>query len=759
MKRKILTGIAVGLSILTVSSPAFAETVRTNTGTRKVSDTTYDVAKNAFENIPAKVKAKNDLDKAEKTRTTATNNVNDINGRLTAKNSELSDLKNELSALKSELREAEAIAQKRKNWVNNDTDKIKNDAEYKALQTAENNLINIQSQVADKNKEITAAKEKVAEKENIYKEKQALYKVGSFAFFQWVIDNYPEQSDDAGIALDILNNNKYSSMIKKGEPYDSTSLDNMKKAIGFIRTSNKLRVEDEFTAVQWSNEGVREKDEEYTLYPLKIDHRCMAQSQVNAAYSSKNIGHSDACDFGENLAWGAGNMFNGLYYEEKEIFLKWQKDHSEKGETGHYINIIYSNYVATGAACKTDDSAYGFVYSQTYTGSSATGLSVDEYEKLFDKYCKWVDPERAKEELDTAKNELTSRQNELRSLQDKEAAAKKAKNEAQAAVDDLKDAGKLASAEKKVRDLNKKIDDTNDRIKNKEKELKTIREKLADAKKTLDAANADVSAKQKAYDEICKKLPTLESALLKRITDKDYTYLNKYIDDMLASKVGWKFENGSWKYYSEKDGKAYTGWHRMGKAEGQATEHWSYFGKDGSLYVGWKKMGRNEGEKNEHWSYFGDNGWLRTGWQNLGKGTKNPDGNAAQHWSYFGDNGWLRTGWVQFGRGTAEPDGNSAKHWSYFGSNGWLRTGWVQFGRGTAEPDGNSAKHWSYFGPNGWLRTGLQYIGQGTGNPDGNAAKHQSYFGDNGWLRTDQRLNISGVSYRADANGWLWNIK
>ena len=191
-------------------------------------------------------------------------------------------------------------------------------------------------------------------------------------------------------------------------------------------------------------------------------------------------------------------------------------------------------------------------------------------------------------------------------------------------------------------------------------------------------------------------------------------------------KNGWVKENGGFKYY--KNGKAYTGWHKMGKAEGEKTPHWSYFGKDGKIYTGWHKMGKNEGEKTAHWSYFGDNGWLRTGWQQMGKGTSNPDGNAVKHWSYFGDNGWLRTGWQNMGKGTNNPDGNSAKHVSYFGNNGWLRTG-------------------------------LQDMGKGTNNPDGNAAKHKSYFGNNGWLVTNKKITVSGKNYQADGRGWLSEIK
>jgi len=104
-------------------------------------------------------------------------------------------------------------------------------------------------------------------------------------------------------------------------------------------------------------------------------------------------------------------------------------------------------------------------------------------------------------------------------------------------------------------------------------------------------------------------------------------------------KNGWIRENGGYKYY--KNGKAYTGWHKMGSAEGEKTDHWSYFGADGKIYTGWHYMSKSEGEKTAHWSFFGDNGWLRVGMQDIWRGTNNPDGNSAKHKSYFGGNGWL----------------------------------------------------------------------------------------------------------------------
>ena len=220
----------------------------------------------------------------------------------------------------------------------------------------------------------------------------------------------------------------------------------------------------------------------------------------------------------------------------------------------------------------------------------------------------------------------------------------------------------------------------------------------------------------------------------------------------VAKKNGW-YNEGGFRYY--KDGVAYKGWHKMGKAEGEKTEHWSYFGKDGKIYTGWKKMGKAEGEKTEHWSYFGDNGWLRTGWQKMA--TKaNPDGKNAQHWSYFGANGWLRTGWQKMAT-KANPDGKNAQHWSYFGNNGWLRTGWQKMAT-SSNPDGKNAQHWSYFGANGWLRIGMQNMATSY-NPDGNNKQHRSYFGGNGWLVVNKKFSLSGKNYSADGKGWVTEVK
>ncbi len=241
--------------------------------------------------------------------------------------------------------------------------------------------------------------------------------------------------------------------------------------------------------------------------------------------------------------------------------------------------------------------------------------------------------------------------------------------------------------------------------------------------------------------KVVKEPTTDEEGLAERVCSIDNAKESKSIDKLpQEDPMGWVKTPEGYKYYS-KDG-AYTGWHKMGKAEGEKTPHWSYFTKDGILVTGWKHFTKADGEKVDHWSYFGDNGWLRTGWQYLTK----KDGEKTPHWSYFGDNGWLRTGWQHL----TKKDGEKTPHWSYFGNNGWLRTGWQHL----TKKDGEKTPHWSYFGDNGWMRTGWQDMGKGTKNPDGNAAKHRSYFGDNGWLRTGSQT-INGKKYVFDSKGWL----
>lgn len=71
-----------------------------------------------------------------------------------------------------------------------------------------------------------------------------------------------------------------------------------------------------------------------------------------------------------------------------------------------------------------------------------------------------------------------------------------------------------------------------------------------------------------------------------------------------TGKTGWYSENGATYYY--KDGVKYTGWHKMTAAEGETTEHYSYFGNDGKLVKGWFTADSGY----EKLRYADDKGWV-----------------------------------------------------------------------------------------------------------------------------------------------------
>ena len=208
----------------------------------------------------------------------------------------------------------------------------------------------------------------------------------------------------------------------------------------------------------------------------------------------------------------------------------------------------------------------------------------------------------------------------------------------------------------------------------------------------------------------------------------------------------WVKKNGKYYYYT-KESKLLKGWQQLGKGaqnpDGTSKKHWSFFDlKTGELYTGWHTMGKAEGEKTVHTSYFGKDGWLQTGWKHFDKA----DGEKTPHWSYFGDNGWLRTGWQQMGKGTNNAYGeNTTPHWSYFGNNGWLRTGLQTMGTAN-NPDSKSKKHRSHFGSNGWLVT--RNVASGI------------FFDANGWEKTYVAPEDSAKFNKNDATESIsWAIK
>ena len=111
---------------------------------------------------------------------------------------------------------------------------------------------------------VIAAQAEIENAEKAVAEADANFNKGSFGFFEAM---------GSQAAIDILNNAKYASYTKKGDPNDATSLENMKVTFKWIREANRLR----------ALEG---------LAPLKVTDLLMAMAQSNANWSDTNMDHS-----------------------------------------------------------------------------------------------------------------------------------------------------------------------------------------------------------------------------------------------------------------------------------------------------------------------------------------------------------------------------------------------------------------------------------------------------------------------------------
>ena len=134
--------------------------------------------------------------------------------------------------------------------------------------------------------------------------------------------------------------------IHMGEKNDATSLENMAKALEMIGHGNDIRAKEE------------------GLPPLKVASYLMACGQVYAdgvhgdIVRAKDYGgmtHLSYFNVAENLAPYGYNLedpYLGWFYEEKENVEKGS------GQTGHYENLINTEYQATGYGVRTDDTKY-----------------------------------------------------------------------------------------------------------------------------------------------------------------------------------------------------------------------------------------------------------------------------------------------------------------------------------------------------------------------------------------------------------------
>lgn len=177
---------------------------------------------------------------------------------------------------------------------------------------------------------------------------------------------------------------------------DATSIENMKKAIAYIKESNSLR-------------------EANGLDPLNVSMYLMAVSEVNAnwSYKTSKHSHSRAYTVSENIAWGyygeAGSSdspFRGWYDEEK-AYVDFQKQYlasnpnattsevdvaakeagvypySSGGSATHYYSIVLKRNKVTGYSFYGNTSVQDFL---AWPNSKDVIMTVEEFEQSLNSY-------------------------------------------------------------------------------------------------------------------------------------------------------------------------------------------------------------------------------------------------------------------------------------------------------------------------------------------------------------------------------------
>ena len=340
---------------------------------------------------------------------------------------------------------------------------------------------------------------------------------GSLGFFE------SRGSTEAVKVLTDKSANANLDAVKLGQAGDATSLENMKKALEWVHTTNDYRAK-------------------HNLPALSINDTLMAMAQANADWSSTNYGHAKIFNVSENLAWGYANPVDP-WYAEKSIYdaaVKKdpsianmsayelsQKDPSLYLQVGHYLNIINPEWTITGVGTNTTtdykcDSEV-FLWPNKSYGKTQT---VNDYINSFNTYYDGLKQAPAVYQEALKKlNEATSHTNAAKSELLK---AMDAAQAAAAKADSTKQAYDAASAD--VAAAQKAYDEAvyNANYPSYEQKLQEAKAARDNAQKALDTAKTKLTADQakladakKAQSDASGKLDAAKAAVSKAQTDLD----------------------------------------------------------------------------------------------------------------------------------------------------------------------------------------------------------------------------------------------
>ncbi len=342
------------------------------------------------------------------------------------------------------------------------------------------------------------AQKALSDFETKYKDEIESLAKGSLGYFE---------SIGASIAVDTLKNpvtdrnstidpTEYASYTHIGEEGDATSLENLKRAISYIKECNDIRKKDGCTE-------------------LDVSMYLMAVGELNANFGKENVGfHSMYFNTGENASWGEngdagseGSPFRGWYDEEKtyydyiqqyisqnpnasddEIVEAAKKDgvypYTSSGSYGHYINVI-RDYSLTGYGLTQTNTIYHGNHAQEFLYTAKSGdivMSVDEFEKSLNTYCS---------KLETVQSQYSTLKQ---------------------AVEDNKDKNT-----KDDRDVVNRLEILNQ----KKSQLNELNESLSDLKGSKSILESAVQSKQAILDGLKKDLKEAENDVSKKNGLKD----------------------------------------------------------------------------------------------------------------------------------------------------------------------------------------------------------------------------------------------
>ena len=279
---------------------------------------------------------------------------------------------------------------------------------------------------------IEEANKKISEVDALLSKTDERIKEGAFAFFPWVVENYPEYKEDVDKGLAILNEFYEKGDVRK-TPEDATSYENMVMTADWLEQLNGLRL----------------KDEHFTgLKKLDTNFEILAKAMVSCDRSlDYTKGHRHTFSVWENLYWGATNPFKGWYDDEKLVYEELMntintkysaenkdvalekakadfmiKYNGEKPVIGHYTNILSDSINVVAVTKNSSQNGYfrnTFCMNGDFGHGYKTFISEEKYREIINAYAKINDKKYLLEEKASAQKTIKDIENEKNSRKQK----------------------------------------------------------------------------------------------------------------------------------------------------------------------------------------------------------------------------------------------------------------------------------------------------------------------------------------------------